>query len=301
MTENSLFPTNDKQPDPLPPTVPVTEAPSIYFYVGLIIVAAFLIWSSFEIGEPDWPRLLINLASGIIGAVIILIFVDRRLRTSELRVLQEYAETTAVSLSSIFSNDIRSSLRYAKVFHHQLIGIKQSYYSIPAIEAIPAQYAEGFFLVGIAGSGKSTLLQRVALENAEKVIRNPKRSRIPVFLPAHLPIEDDIVQSAWKELCRYYLVNRNIFKKWLVLGRITIFINGVNENANPRLLLSEIADLRKAYPKVAIVASSRDSVARLLSLEIADTDLPIVNMPFPSDEEMQGFINFMQVKYRRRK
>jgi hypothetical protein len=34
---------------------------------------------AFGIEKPDWPGLLINLASGLIGTVIILIFVDQRL------------------------------------------------------------------------------------------------------------------------------------------------------------------------------------------------------------------------------
>lgn len=292
MTENYVFPISERQPNPLPPAIPVTEAPSIFFYAGLIVIAVLLIFFAFDMGGPDWPGLLINLASGIIGAVIILIFVDRRLRTSELRTLQQYAETTKVRLTSVFSSDIRSSLQYAKVFHSQLIEIQQKYYvSIPAIEAIPAQHPEGFFLIGLSGSGKSTLLQRIAIENAERVIRQPKMARIPIFLPAILlNNEDDIILCCLREVRKYYLVKRNIFEKWLTAGRITILIDGINENINPKLLLKKIVDLRRNYPKIIIIASARDILMTELSLEIYETGLPIIKMPSPSEEEIERII-----------
>jgi hypothetical protein len=146
ITDNSQFSSKPPQPRPVPPSVPIMEPPGLLLYFGLLLIAFVLIWLAFAVWEPDWPGLLINLASGIIGAVIILIFVDKRLRESEVVLLRKYAENTSVHIISIFSEDKRNAIQYAKVIQRQLDVIKPyEYISIPAVEAIPVQNPDGFF------------------------------------------------------------------------------------------------------------------------------------------------------------
>src|SRR5258708_28563990 len=116
MTEQPGFPTQDRQPDPEPPSITPIAAPSLSLYFTLVAASIVLIVIAFGIAKPDWPGLLINLASGLIGAVIILIFVDQRLRASEIQTIQDYATTTSVRLASMFSSDVRTTISYASVF-----------------------------------------------------------------------------------------------------------------------------------------------------------------------------------------
>ena len=92
-----------------------TPAPSLLLYFVLIALAVVFIAIAFSMGKPDWPGLLINLAAGFIGAVIILIFVDRRLRAGEIQAVQDYALTLSARFASIFSNEIRTTISYATI------------------------------------------------------------------------------------------------------------------------------------------------------------------------------------------
>lgn len=298
MTEKPVISQDEKQPNPVPPPIPVMEAPSLLLYVGLLTIAVILVWLAFKIGESDWPGLFINLASGIIGAVLILILVDRRLRVNEVRMLRDYAETTSVRIVSIFSYDIRSAIQYAQVFQKQLHEIQLEFYiSIPAAEAITDQNPEGFFLIGMPGSGKSTLLQKISIDSTKRVVQQPKEAPIPVFLPAAYVGDGNLDELAWKEMRKYYLIKRKLFDKWLSAGRLTIFVDGIDECINPKNLLNEIAVFKINFPEVVIVLSSRNLLLTTLSKEIERIGLPIVEMPSLTEEEMNRFISMASKFY----
>lgn len=72
-----------RQPDAIPEH-PVPLPPSLWMYSVLLLIAVILVCLAFR-EKADWPGLFVNLASGIIGAVIVLVFVEQRLRASEVR------------------------------------------------------------------------------------------------------------------------------------------------------------------------------------------------------------------------
>src|SRR5262249_36096882 len=79
-----------RQPDPEPRgDLPIIPEPSLSLYFVLCFVSFILVVVAFS-AKQDWPGLAINLASGIVTAVIILIVVDRRLRANELRAIEVF-------------------------------------------------------------------------------------------------------------------------------------------------------------------------------------------------------------------
>jgi hypothetical protein len=180
-------PTLPKQPDPQPSIALGEQAPSLSLYVVLLVVASALVFLAFSIQQADWPGLLVNLATEIIGAVVILLLVDRRLRSSELKAIRESVESSSVRFTSLFSPAIRNVLVYAKALDIELKSIRpKPYFERPLLESLLARHPNGFLLYGHPASGKSTLLQSIALRQVENVLRRPQSEKIPIFCPVRL-------------------------------------------------------------------------------------------------------------------
>ncbi len=127
MNVPSTYPANKKQPDPKPPLQ--QPPPSMVLYISLLVVSIILIIITFTLDKPDWPGLLINLASGFIGTVIVLIFVDQKLRANEVQAMTNFGLSLGVLFQSIYSSDTRQKVLYSRSFNRQLRKIRpKSYY-----------------------------------------------------------------------------------------------------------------------------------------------------------------------------
>ena len=105
----------EPQPEPSPPPATAAASPSLWLYFILLLVAAGLTWLAFAIqGHADWPGLLVNLAAGLVGSVVILVLIDRRLRASELEALRRLPTRTAGRLSWLVFPTKRASSRYVQ-------------------------------------------------------------------------------------------------------------------------------------------------------------------------------------------
>lgn len=280
--------TFSKQPDPQPSIALGEYSPSFSLYVVLLVVAGILILLAFSVQQSDWAGLSVNLATEIIGAVIILIIVDRRLRSSELEAIRDYAESSSVRLASIFSPDTRDILRYAKALDDELGRIRpKPYFERSALESLFEKQPSGFLLCGVPGSGKSTLLQAIALKQVENVLHHPQSEKIPIFFPARLWKDGKISDQVWEVARQYSKLKKERFHKWLAQGRLVLILDGLNESAQPKVMLQKIQELKAQYHGTVLVASCR---SHFLLHATPFLDLQTVEMPSLSKEEAEVFI-----------
>ena len=280
-----------RQPDPQPSFVLGEQAPSLSLYLALIGFACILIVVAFSVQQPDWTGLSINLATEIIGAVIILIIVDRRLRSSELQTIREYAESSSVRFASLFSLEIRDTLLYAKALNIELKRISpKPYFERPDLESLFERQPSGFLLYGDAGSGKSTLLQNIALRQSENVIRRPQSEKIPVFFPVRLWVDGELLVQLWKVAQQYSKLKQKRFERWLESGRLVIILDGIDETPQSKVALAKIKEFKDKYPSTSLVASCRSV---FLPQATAFLDLPTAEMRNLSKDETEFFIRLL--------
>ncbi len=278
-----------KQPDPHPTLALEEQAPSLTLYFILIVFAVILILFAFKIQKPDWAGLFVNLATEILGAVIILIIVDRRLRSRELQTLQNYAETTSVRFASLFSSEVRDVRLYAKAFDAELKRIRpENYFERPNLENLLEKHTKGFFLSGIGGIGKTTLLQTIALRQNEKTIQYPQRERILVIFPMRLFSNDanTLTEQIWQTIRQYSKLKRKWFYHWLEKGRLIIIFDGLNETSKPALVLRQIKELKTKYPHVSLIISGRS-----LPQNFTSFDLYKIEMSGLTEDEAKRFVS----------
>jgi len=284
-----------KQPDPEPPDLS-QQAPSLLLYLTLVIIASTLIVIAFNIQEPNWSSLIVNVATEVIGAVIILILVDRRLRSSELRAIREYAETSSVRFASLFSPEIRDTVSYAKALNVELERIRpKPYFERDELEGLVEKHPSGFLLYGVPGCGKTTLLQSIALRQTKKAIQQPRNGRIPIFFPSRYLKNGDIGEQLWRQASRFSKLKRKRFHQWLSQGKLLIIFDGLDEVELRKAseMLTGIRGLKEAYPKTSVIASCR---TYFLSRVTQYLDFQTIEMPDLSQDEAAVFIRLLQTE-----
>jgi hypothetical protein len=277
-----------RQPDPQPSFVLGEQAPSLSLYIALIGIAGILILVAFSIQQPDWAGFSVNLATEIIGAVVILVIVDRRLRSSELQAIREYAESSSVRFASLFSSEIRDSLLYAKALDIELKRIRpKPYFERPNLESLLERQPKGFLLYGVAGSGKSTLLQTIAIRQNEGVIRRPQSEKIPIFFPMRLWVDGALSTQLWEVARQYSKLKRKRLERWLESGRLVVILDGLDETQQPKVALARIKEFKAKYPNTSLVTSCR---SHFLPHATPFLDLQATEMPNLSKDEAEVFI-----------
>jgi len=248
-----------KQPDPQPSTEVGEQSPSLLLYFTLCAFAVFLVALGFNIQAANWAGLILNLATEIIGAVLILVIVDKRLRRDELQAIQKYAESSSTRLSSFLVPDVRDSVSYAKALSSELRRIQpKAYFVRKEYEDLLERYSRDILLYGVGGCGKSTLLQHIALKQAERVKRQP-RSQLPIILPMRQWSRGEIEHQLWKIFHGFSKANQKKFHKWLYQGRFIIMLDGLDESQEPEFRVTEIKDFKNRYPDIPVLASCRSN------------------------------------------
>jgi hypothetical protein len=249
---------NNQQPDPSPPEFRPAQPPSWLTYVFLAAISTALISVAFSLGAPDWSGLLINLASGILTAILLLIIIDRRFRTNEFSALQVRTSTFTTQVASVFSPNIADTVGYAKVLANQLGKIRPSYYvERPALENLLDKHPGGFLVHGVAGIGKTTLVQTIALKYAKNLAVNPKGKLIPVLIPVRNWRIGNIVEQIYKEIDKFYPVRTKVLRDWLRNKPMLLIFDGLDEHSNPETVMMEIETLRKLASNFVVIATSR--------------------------------------------
>jgi len=248
-----------RQPDPQSSPETGEVPPSILLYIALFVFAVILIVSGFNIKESNWASLALNLATEIIGAVLILIIVDKRLRNDELQAIHRYANSSSVQLSSLFMPDIRDAVSYAKALSYELRRIQpKNHVERKQYEDLLEKQSKNLILHGVGGCGKSTLLQSIALRKAEQVKHQP-RSSIPIIFPMRRWNDGETTNQLWETFRGFSNMKYKRFCKWLQAGKFVIILDGLDESRESKFMLEDIRRFNHVYPKVAVLASCRSN------------------------------------------
>lgn len=259
------------------------DHPSLSLYAVLLLAAIALTWGAFAMQEkPDWPGLMINLAAGLVGSVIVLIFVDHRLRSQELAVLRRLPVRTRQILLAIVFPTNRVALRYARrllVALEPLVDLKIERGQFVDLEA---HVRTGVVLRAGRGEGKTTWTQMVARSLANRYLLGDRDGRIPILFPlARWAPERRLYDALHENFSSYTRCWRWVFDRLLASGVIVVLLDGYEELWRAeRPLEEEVKRLRKAYPRVAWTLTATD--------EYPDpTDFgKVINLAQPTKAEM---------------
>lgn len=272
---DSLHKKLGRQRNPEPPEQVSAPPPSLVLYVALIAIAAALLFASHASGGIDESGLFVNLASDIIGAVLILLLVEHRLRRRELSAIRHAPRTAGLYIAIAFSSRLREIVVYARVLAERLDAVAEPHYlPRPALETALAERIEtGAVLVGGASTGKSTLLQRLARKQAIEALRNPRSARVPVILAPRGWNQRTASEALFETMRSYCAVSAKTFWGLARRGRLLCVFDSVDEAFSPAARLEAIGEFRRTYPGNAVFLSTRpfpDGALEKLGLPILD-------------------------------
>lgn len=267
--------------------IPV-PSPSILLYVLLLSLAVVLLFAALTSGTQDWPSFFLNLASEIVGAIIILVVVERRFRSSELRVIQRAPQTTKLYLATLLSRDVRQTVGYVRVLSAQMDAVWKPHHLLrPQIEAtLAAKIPEGFVLIGQAGTGKTTLLHRLVRGQAADVMREPRKARIPVLVSVLRWSEGDAKDALFEAMQSFYPVSVRTFQRVVQKGKLLCIFDGIDEAIQPPERVQAVREFHLQYPGNAVILSCRNCPDELLG----DLNLPRLQIPPLTKEEVERIL-----------
>jgi hypothetical protein len=269
------------QPPAQPPPAPVAEPPSLLVYAALFAFAVLLVSAAFMTKRPEWSNLWLNLATELIGAVIILIIVERRLRAAELSVLGRVGEGVARRLLFIVSREARQLVSYGTVLSDRITAITiRPYMDRGTVEEeVLEESARGVLVTGSGGAGKTTLLHQLAVITAMQLVERPKTAIVPILVSLRLWPGTNLELLAIRSVNRYARVTSRYLRGALRKGRVLCLLDGFDEAARPQEALRAITSFKAKYPLVRIVITSR----RETTLE--DSGFHSIEMPALTPEE----------------
>lgn len=275
----SLHSTLGRQRDPEPPAQVPSPAPSLLLYIILLAAAMVLVIVGLASGTQDWPGFSLNLASEIVGAVIILIVVDRRLRTRDVRAIRRAQQKTRRSFALATSPQCREACGFAGVLATQLEKVKKPYHlPRPRIEEMVDSILEkGGVIAGRGGSGKTTLLHRAVLKRANDLMTDPRSGRVPVLVSGVRWEKGSAENALFDAMRSYYAVSDRVFSKLLAKGRILGVFDGIDESLHPAERVEAVREFLREYPGNAVVLSTRSAVDdRVRSLGLRSLEVPVL-------------------------
>jgi predicted NACHT family NTPase len=246
-----------KQPDVVPSGV--TPAPSLLLYFVLVAVAVALIGVSFWM-RLDWPALLLDLASSLIAAIVLLIFVDRRLRESEVgRIRRLPGEVGHRSLLFV-SPTHRQFHSYTRAFLAKLEGVLASKVPLENLGDLSEKVGQNSIVVGEAGTGKTTRLQMLAAHWARSFVNHEAASKTPILFPLRLwKPEEPLEEALLAHVGGFAHVWRWSFERALKKGKAIVIFDGADQLTDQEAAVfgRELGSLRAKYPATRWIVSTR--------------------------------------------
>jgi hypothetical protein len=269
-----------KQPDAEAPESGGTH-PSLLLYAALILMSIGMIAVGFSLQQtPDWAGLLLNLAAGFIGSVVVLIFVDRRLRANEIHALTRLPAAGGLRFRATLFPSHRVAFRYSRSLLMALEPNLKHTIRLPGFEELEKAARDGFVLRGAPGTGKTTWTQLCASDLAHRFLSAEEGGRVAILLPLARWLPDRSLYRALFE--RVYSIapcSEWCFKKFLRSGLVVVILDGYDELWNRQLPLdSEHQTMKAQYPEVSWVLTSRSAYP------VPSTFGEVRDMPMASDD-----------------
>lgn len=271
-----------KQPDLAPPPVSSAPAPSLWLYGGLALFALALVGFAFSGGGSNWPSLFLNLATEVVGAVIILVLVDRRLRQRDVEIIRGLPENAKNLLDTVFPRHSKHIRSYCRIVERQVERTSLPFYlHRPEIsQAVLREHPDGLLVVGPAGIGKSTEMLVATERMAREASVWPRTSRVPIMSSLYEWDGGDMVDYMRKAMQRFYPVPDRTFARLLEEGRIVFLMDGLDEvmPEKTEAAVEAISAMRRMHPDCSTILSSRP-IPALNSIE--PNRLPMTRIQIP--------------------
>jgi hypothetical protein len=271
------------QPEPTPPAQG-GQSPSLWLYLVLLMVSAGFVVAAFRLDQgPDWAGLLLNLASDLIVTVIILVVIDRRLRTQELATLKRLPFITSRRFVWLLSPTRRLGQRYALnllVALEPLIAGKIELQGFPALEE---KVRKGFVLRAGPGEGKTTWTQFAAANLSRKYVSYNSEGRIPILFSLMRWLPDRSLHDALHEsFGSYAQCGRWLFNRLLKSGNVVVLLDGYDKLwKRDADFMNQIRQLRTEFPGIAWTVISRAD--KPIPAELGESE----RLAPPTAEELQ--------------
>lgn len=232
----------------------------MWLYLALLLTAAALTLFAFALqGHTDWPGLLVNLAAGLVGSVVILVVIDRRLRASELDALRRLPTRTTRGFAWLVFPTKRTAHRYLERLLLAIQPLVSTKLELAGFEHLEAKVRVGFVLLAGPGEGKTTWTQFVALALGRRYLIGDPAGRIPILFPLASWLPDRTLQEAlFETFTKFASCSRSRFNRLLRSGDVVVLLDGYDELWKRRLPFDdEIRQIRSAFPKLALTVTSR--------------------------------------------
>lgn len=273
-----------RQPDALPPPAPLP--PPIWLYIILSGLSVLGIAVAFRIlGKPDWPSLLMNLSSGLITSVLLLIVVDQRIRQSEIRAVLALPTRASLSIRSLISPQFRLRYYYAKN-HLAALDVELTRSRVierATLRDIEASILRGVNLVASAGMGKTTTLQVVAAKNARRMLQGDTSAPLVIlFSLRHWRTDRSLLAEVIEHIAAFIQKSPSQARKLLTSRPTVILLDALDEIADLRRPFEhDLTELRAFNHAAVVTVSSRSSYG------IPMPNREVVSLPGPSDVEVE--------------
>ena len=285
-----------RQSDPEPPDYLPPRPPSLVLYAILFAFALALVATAFLLDtehlKENFDGLLLNLATELLGAILILLLVERRIRSSEMRFLRALPGTTRETFSEWLSAEVRQVKTYARVLAAQLDSVSPPVY-VP-VEDVERQLMEnrarGFVLTGHGSGGKSVQLQRLASRQLSEVLRQPRRAHVPVLVPVRKWQEGGTVEILRTTMKSYAPVSDKTFARLLDGDRLMCLFDGLDESLRPEEAAESLKSFHAEHPSTPLIVSTRRDAENFLE------DLPQISMREPDPEAAARVLAFLRLR-----
>jgi hypothetical protein len=273
-----------RQANVVPDQIFGAPTPSLWLYTFLAILGAAMLAIALH-GKATTADILVNLGTGLLEAVAILIFIDRRLRRTDVQAIRGIPRSIGLSLFLLRPSE-RQIYKYTRAYLKRVLPQLKDTAPRPELEKHASLIDKGFVLLGKSRFGKTTWLQSVVAERAKRFITSPQACRAPILFPLTSWLQDRTLEEALCEhMSGFSPVSLRALRRGLKNQRFLIVLDGADEAFwITNQLREQVATLRQAYPNVPVTVSSNPERPTPVD------GLEVVNVDPPTDEELTAFL-----------